>query len=171
MSQESEDLEVSSQDTPIGSELMTNAQKKLKEAQKKRVSLEKIIALTDDAMIDSIQYMHETVKNPKVSPNARVVCANNLVAINLKAKKQLTEEKMAEQMYRHKELVIRAEAMKIAQLAGIGQEGGGYASERTGTLQLEYVENPEYADVPTDPTLADGYVPESGEGLGEYEIN
>lgn len=170
MSQESEDLEVSSQDTPIGSELMTNAQKKLKEAQKKRVSLEKIISMTDDAMIDSIRYMHQTVNNPKVSPNARVVCANNLVAINLKAKKQLTEEKMAEQMYRHKELVIRAEAMKIAQLAGLGSEEGGYASERTGTLQLDYVENPEYAGVPTDPSLAEDYIPDSDAGLGEYEV-
>lgn len=171
MSQESEDLEVSSQDTPLSQELMTNAQKKLKEAQKKRVSLEKIISMTDDAMVDSITYMHQTVNNPKVSPNARVVCANNLVAINLKAKKQLTEEKMAEQMFRHKELVIRAEAMKIAQLAGIGAEGGGYTSEQTGTLKLDYVENPEYAGVPTDPTLAADYIPDAGEGLGEYEVN
>ena len=155
------------QDEPISEDLKTQNQRKYQESSRKRVSLEKIIQLTDAGILDSVKLMHETVRNEKANLNARVVCANSLIGLNLKAKKQLEETKMAEQMYRHKELVIQVEAEKLAQIRGQGLEGGGYmAAHQSAVLQTEYIPNEEYEGVPKDPSLADDYVPDADEGLG-----
>lgn len=157
-------------DGEVLDDIVTDNQKKYQEGQRKRVSLEKIIQLTDSGIIDSVKLMHETVRNNGANLNARVVCANSLISLNLKAKKQLEEAKMSSQMYRHKELVIQVEAEKLAQLRMQDPTGSGegYASAtQAGVLQTDYIPNPEFAGVPRDPSLADDYVPEAGEGLGE----
>jgi hypothetical protein len=157
------------QDEPISEDIKTENQKRYLESTRKRVSLEKIVQLTDSGILDSVKLMHETVKNDKANLNARVVCANSLIGLNLKAKKQLEEAKMSEQAYRHKELVIQVEAEKLTQLRQRDMaESSGYVSgTQVGVLDVNFVENPEYADVPVDPSLADDYVPDANEGLGE----
>lgn len=159
------------QDEPISEDIRTENQKKYLESTRKRVSLEKIVQLTDLGILDSVQLMHETVKNQKANLNARVVCANSLIGLNLKAKKQLEEAKMSEQAYRHKELVIQLEAEKLYQLRNPENGGGEYRSgSQVGTLQVDYVPNPDFAGVPKDPSLADDYVPDEGEGLGRDDF-
>ena len=157
------------QDEPISEDLKTENQKKYLEANRKRVSLEKIVQLTDIGILDSVKLMHETVKNDKANLNARVVCANSLIGLNLKAKKQLEEARMSEQAYRHKELVIQVEAEKLAQLRGADQSGvNGYQSgTQVGTLQTDYIPNPDFEGVPKDPSLAEDYIPDASEGLGD----
>lgn len=154
-------------DEPISEDLKGENQRKYEESSRKRVSLEKIIQLTDVGILDSVKLMHETVRNAKANLNARVVCANSLIGLNLKAKKQLEETRMAEQMYRHKELVIQVEAEKLAQIRGQGIDGaGGYQAAQSAVLVTEYIPNEEFAGVPKDPSMAEDYVPDSDEGLG-----
>lgn len=151
-------------DRPLSEDLEGDNYKRLKETAKKRVSLERIINMTDTSLSESINFLRETVQNPKANLNARVVCATNLININLKAKKQLEEQKMAEQMYRHKELVIQVEAEKLSSLRN--PTGSGYVSTGQSILQTEYVPNKAFENAPKDPSLADDYVPSSDEGLG-----
>lgn len=154
------------QDEDFSDDLKTDAMKRQNDMTRKRVSLEKIAQLTDGAILDSVKFMHSVVKNEKANLNARVVCANSLISLNLKAKKQLEEAKMSEQMYRHKELVIQHEAEKLAQLRGQSSEGGGYLAPSQNTLVTEYIPNPQYEDVPKDPSLSDDYIPDADDGLG-----
>lgn len=157
-------------DDELSEDIQTENRKKYLDGQRKRVSLEKLIQLTDVGIVDSVKLMHETVRNNGANLNARVVCANSLISLNLKAKKQLEEAKMSAQMYRHKELVIQVEAEKLAQLRNpeAGAGGGEYASAtQVGVLQVDYQPNPDFEGVPTDPSLADDYIPAEGEGLGQ----